>query len=313
MLRALPLLLLLAAYAAAGQEMEWRWAELPQGFQLDLTSGQVADAGGEQRLTWEDGLLACSGTLARWQSAQAGPAERVTREGAVPVGRRTDAGAVQRGSEWIFDIGDEGWGYLRVLSVKEEALSLEWSWAPASQAALERRPGSLRLRARGARIELDWQAEEGETYLVERRVVGDGSTFRPLARVRGERTLDQAPPEGLLEYRVRQLGRGPGLGTSRRTVYGAAAGDQPLEIVRGMTIDLLCGTSGAPSADLEVVHLTAQSISLRPLDGTLIHPFAQTGSMPWSLPAVEGARYVDAVRTLSTSAVVAVYLREQVY
>jgi hypothetical protein len=315
MLRALvPVLLAVGVLSGAGwaqaRTSTWRQAELPTGFQLDLSTGVVTDsrAGVQAVLSWEDGRLRSDAALALWPSQPEGPANTVRRG----EGREVQAPVVRRGDELLFDLGSAGWGYLRVLAVKPELVSLEWAHALARHTRMERDPHGLRVRAGQESVALDWDAPPGAVYRVERRVV-DAHDFRPLARVVGDRWLDTEPPDGLLEYRVSRFDSPQAFGAGRRTVRAVLSEEEPFELSRGQRLDLLSGESGGPAADLEVVHFTNQSVSLRPLDGTRIYPLPQTGAVPWTLPPVDGARYVDQVRTVPINAVLAAHLREGIY
>lgn len=314
-------LLLASAHQARAQEGRGLWhdVELPEGFYLDLSTGEVSS----RRPPDEHGALTLIGrrvlatpALSVWSGLGAERASsRLTRGG----GRRTPEVALARGAEWIFDARPETWGYLRVLDV-EPALRLEYAHAARGETSLHRRPSAVSVECRGDALFLSWfpAGESGADYAVFRSVLGAPGTEEELVATLGESTwTDRDPPSGrLLEYRVARLD-----GAHADRPFGARArgclevhpADWPQFLESGAQINLLSGDASSGRAHVEVVHAGPDMVHLRPLTETRLVPLSPSEGARWELPDPDEVEYTTALRALKVGGQMAALLSEGVF
>jgi hypothetical protein len=145
----------------------WADLELPAGFHLDLASGEVTSrrppslASGV--LSYENGRLESTPPLAAWQRVRA---ERISTRVARGGGDPASEPKLLPGTEFLFDIGPEVWGYLRVLSADEDVLTLEYARTDDGRPILEREPAHVSIQSSGRAFALTWPAldEPPPTY-----------------------------------------------------------------------------------------------------------------------------------------------------
>ncbi|MFT7680169.1 MAG: hypothetical protein ACI8QC_004175, partial [Planctomycetota bacterium] len=212
------------------------------------------------------------------------------------------------GDEFLYDLGDAGWGYVRILGFEEGTARLEIAPGIVGRNQLRRDPARLHVQAVGGGHQLEWAAEKGAQYWVRRRVVGDGAE-EEVARVNGGRWIDVNAPEGVLvEYRVARVS-GSGWGARARSVQQAQLGEWPLELRVGQRIDLLTGAEGVPSAQVEVTHASPPSVTLRVVGEALLTPInSYSGAAKWELPDLGNDIYTKKLRSLNEKGELGFYL-----
>lgn len=311
----------------AGQQTPaggWRDVELGPGLVLELASGRLR--GGERG---EAGCLGLDGEelwaeprLMRWSWAGGdGVSRRVVRGAGEGLGgggasqaSEADGGSPgggggthrpRVGEEYLYELGAEGWGYLRVLGVEAGRLRLEVAaganGGPAS--SLERRPAALSVEAQPDGHRLVWIAEPDVGYEVLRRILGEGTELS-VARLTGGEWLDAGVPAGAaVEYRVRATdGSGGGFGARARSVRQVHPGEWPLALRVGQKLNLLTGAEGSKGAHIEVTHVSMPNVTLRVVGPVELAGVPRPGgALPWELPAPETGAYSDKLRSMNLS------------
>ena len=296
-----------------GQPGDWREVELFPGAWLDLASGRVTGSEEGPSLLWTERGLESRRPLSLWRVG-AQPFSHHLERG---EGRLLDAPWLPGwGDEYLFDLGEQGWGYLGVRRLEGGRLLLEW--ARTDGAELDRRPAELQADSEGAAVRLGWPAEAGATYQVERRRVGGEGPWVALGSVSAGSFLDDDPLPGLSEYRVWLEDGSTAFGSSARLLRRRLDPDTPLELHVGQRIDLLEGTAGGEVdagdlPDLAVSGLQATWIRLTLLGGTRIFSLPRGRHPSWQLPPFDGSSYSRDSTTLMLGTSAAVHLSEGVY
>ena len=294
-----------AAPAGAQEALAGRWTdvELPEGFHLDLRTGEVSSRtpdAAEGVASYIDGRLHARPPLRAWER---GGAERMASSLPRGGGRVLESARPERGDELLFEVDARTWGYLRVLDAGSGALGLEYARARAGDERLRRDPADLEVSHPARGVGLAWRGGQGAEYEVRRSIVG-----RPderdvlLQRVRGDRFEDVDAPSGvLLEYHVARTdgehAERP-FGARARVAVELVPPTWPIAIERGSRVDLLSGELDGPGAHLEVLRAVAPHLQVRPLGGTRLAVLGPREQVSWTLPALEVADYADALRTL---------------
>ncbi len=313
-----------APAARAQTELElWRDVQLPEGMQLDLARGILAGPGEallEGYLVLDDGMLSANPPLrALARPAPLPPSWNVRRDEGV-AGPRHEARA---NAEFVFDLGGDLWGYLRVLDGEDDVVRLEIAYGPSSGTLVERDPIDVLTESMPEGLALRWHASESSPanakYLVWRTIVGQAAEGEPayaaelVAEVRGREWIDPAPPRRLLEYRVAREGASParaaGLGARARAIRVERPGEWPIELEAGMRIDLLTGELGGERAHLEILRLGAQRFQLRPLERTRLSLVSGPGDPSWVVPEA----YAPEIRNVLLGGELVARLAEGVY
>lgn len=278
-----------AASDAGLHDIWWRELSVPRGFVLDLGRGMASDrpaSADRPILAWGDhGLTAAVPLRFLDGLAPVGPRRRIGRdEGSATL----DLPAVA-GVEAVFDLGERGWGYLRVLSVDSMGCRLEYALqADQSASALERDPAVLSARSLREGIELTWEGNGSGPLLVERRPLGIGRAPAPweeIARPSGVAWTDGGAPRGAsFEYRVRRLASATGFGSTVVGVCGLAPESEALPLALKRRIDLVSCSDESDRFDLcvEYVGANGAQFSVGPL--VRAHLLAPAEARVWSLP-----------------------------
>lgn len=306
---------LCAARAPAGAGA-WEDVELPRGFGLDLASGVVSNRWPADApvLRYEEGLL------------RSAPPLRLLE----PLGRPGTRSAVERGSgrpveelapgvgaELLFDLGEPGFGYLRVLHVAADRLWLEHTFEPAPGAArLVREPAELRALSLERAVLLDWPAAEGR-FRVERRALGaqgSGSAWELLVEIEGHTFEDAgASSRELQEYRVRRSGSGAPLGARVRALAGMLPEEQPIELTRGRGLNLLAGVADGQRIDLAVEYVGSNGAQLFAGNGVQMRMLNANEMGSWELPSADDGSFREQRVFLTSDRALALRLPEGVY
>ncbi len=314
----------LVVHALPPQEesASWRDVVIAADTFLDLKDGTLASRpesleGGY--LVLEEGILTASP-----------PLRELTRPGPVVAswtvrrheGLAAPSSVVRVGAEYVFDLGGDGWGYLRVLGLDPDEGIARLELAHATRGANELRRDPIQLTAEDEPdgIVLSWRASEaGEPrgpYFVWRRVVGEQEeASERIARVDGLEWTDPDAPARLLEYRVARgdesTGRAAGLGARTRTIPLDRPAEWPLDLEAGMTIDLLTGRTGGERAHVEILRPGPTTVQVRPMDGVGLAVLPR-GEASWVVPEVyenAGVRPVPAGGELVARLPEGVYVR----
>ncbi|MFT5051124.1 MAG: hypothetical protein ACI8QZ_002532 [Chlamydiales bacterium] len=279
--------------APAQAPSSWQELDLPVGFSLDLTSGAVVSrpVSESNTIVYADGLLRAIPRLGRWERSTAERVSaRVVRGAGVPVNQPV---AVS-GDEFLFDLDDGSWGYLRVLRVGSESVRFELARADLQSEVLARDPREISVSSGRNEIGLFWaSAAPDSEYEVWRAVLESGAPPELLGRVTGSQFIDEdAPPGQPVEYRVQRVGDGPAFGASVRALTTDNPPEWPIPIERGLFIDLLSGEIGGPNAHVEVAYASDTHLNLRPTEGVLMARMTRSGtSSAWTLPDPAAGSY----------------------
>ena len=294
------------------QQLSWRDVELGPGLVLDLKTGRLrSGARGEWACVgWDGDELWAQPSLARWHWSGGGPVSiRVARGG----GEVQEPATAEMGAEYLYDLGSDGWGYLRVLAVEQDGVRLELARATQTS-ALERVPSTLSVAPEPSGHRLHWPAQEGEDYLVRRRRVGSDEVDLVM-RVKGGNWLDDsAPPGALLEYRVALASR-DAFGARKRAVRQVHPGGWPLSLRVGQTLNLLSGQTGGSGAHLEVTYVSPDQVAWRVIGGAQLTAIKGNGSeLPWQVPSVNDGGYSTRLARMQPATEMAFHLpAEDIY
>lgn len=314
----------LAGQSAAVQESSgggvWIDLELPAGFHLDLASGEVTSRPPSLPsgvLSYANGRLESTPRLAVWERVGA---ERTSTRVARGGGTTAKEPAPVPGTELLFDVGPDVWGYLRVLAADEDALTLEYARAGRvgeGRALLEREPAQVLVEHVGGQLTLTWPASEaGAEYEIRRAVIGPGGqAAEVVARgVRGGEWTDPDSPSGVVvEYRVARTDGGRAFGARARGAHVVQPGDWPMALDSGMFLNVITGEIGGESSHLEVIYAKPPYLNVRPLGGTKIAAIGVRRGDAWLLPEAGGGRYDDRRHAIKAGADVALHLPEGIY
>jgi len=310
----LALVLAAASLVPIDEEGAERWmlVELPSGFHLDLATGAVHSQPKSETgtLSYESGRVTSTPRLVGWEGAGA---ERVASKVARVGGRPLDRIKPAPGEEWIFDLGGEQWGYLRVVDRSQAALRLEYARAASSEDAfLEREPKHVEVGRADGHVRLEWLTEPGATYSVRRAYLSDEAPlFEVIDRVSAGEWTDPVLTRGVVsEYRIARVDRGPGFGTSVRALGEHLPGEWAIPLQKGARIDLLTGDTNAVDPDVEITYVQAPNVQVRPLGSARL---TMLSAAQWILPLANTSLYTDSIRSIRMEGALAAYLKEGIY
>lgn len=314
---ALALALLAGAAPAAGQ---WEDVDLPRGFRLELASGRVANQlpPDAPHLVYRAGRLESAAALYRLPTFGAEPRPRIERG----IGEAVAGVEARPGAELVYDLGAQGWGYLRVLAVGAERVRLERVHSEPEARALARQPLALAVRAGDGGLTLSWReaGPAGGSYLVERRFLPRGpdepdAGWESLAEVRGHAWLDErASPTRVAEYRVRALGdRAAPFGARARGVLNLHGSERPVPVARGMDLSLLTLLEDPARVDVRIQHANESLVQLAPGPGVLLRNLAPAEEDAWRLPDVSAPDWTSAAVFAGPGRGLAAHLPEGIY
>jgi len=287
---------LFAAATGHAQEGLWFDATLPEGFHLDLGTGAVADqtTGAEEGLlSYEEGRFFAEHKLRPLPVA--GAIERGAGDPAISP-------LAEAGDGYVFQLDSGAWGYLRVLSVASESVTLEYALAPEGSDSLARDPGEVRVTSEGKSLVVSWDGAADEEFMVMRGVVAapeDG--FKSLGTVAGGQLVDDGVPRGMaVEYRVTRVG-GQGFGARARGAVSEHPGEWPIALEAGMLINVLSGATDGQVAHIEIVNPGVKGVYIRPQPGTRLYGAAgrTPTHVPWVLRADNGNNYQEVAKSIA--------------
>ncbi|MCH2103789.1 MAG: hypothetical protein MK297_07255 [Planctomycetes bacterium] len=291
----------------------WEDVELPVGFYLDLGTGTVSNLApveAVQALTWDGESLLGPALL----SLIPGASERDRIE-------RGEGGAPQPGvmtlvgSEWCYELGELGWGYLRVLAVGAGRITMERAHLSGEELLLSREPAGLSWRARPEGVELSWGRSDRESarWIIERRALraervgaweAAGTSTEPWW------TDAEVEPDVLMEYRV--VLEGGGMGSRTRAIAGGVV-DGPVEVGQGDGVNVLTGEVGGARVDIQLEYINPKGVQIGPGEGVLIRALVANGRDAWELPPKDTPGYGPQRFFLSEGRDLALYLPEGLY
>ncbi len=278
------------AVASRGGRPEVRWedVELPAHFVLDLETGVVASRAPEGRplLSYEGGRLSSPVPLRVLPKAEgAGPRDVISRD----LGELVAGVEAEAGSELVFDLYGEAWGYLRVESVEEQRVALELVLEPrADRRQLVRDPADLTASSGDRGVELSWAAREGATYRVERRLLARGEDRGPadwtlLGQAATGSWFDEAVSSAqVAEYRVAL--EPEGFGARALGVGGFTPAGELLRVGANQSLNLLSGRVDDERSDLKVEFVRPTGVQLLPGEGASARVLTPTELAAWELP-----------------------------
>ena len=306
-------LALLGPQAGLSEMRAWADVELPVGFYLDLGTGRVsnlAPEAAELRVSWDGESLQGPALL----SLIAGSSERDRIE-------RGEGGAPQPGfmasvgSEWVYELGETGWGYLRVLSMDAGRISLERAHLVGEEVVLSREPAGISWNAKPLGVELSWgrSSRAGARWLIERRALRGERASR--WEVAGESTDPwwtdtEVEPDVVTEYRV--ILEGGGMGARVRAVAGGLL-DGPIELIQGEGINALTGEVGGPRTDIRLEYINPKGVQIAPGEGVIMRTLVASGREAWELPHKDTPGFGPQRYFLSEGRDLALYLPEGLY
>ena len=307
------LLALLGPQAGPSELHAWADVELPVGFYLDLGTGRVsnlAPEAAELGVSWDGESLQGPAIL----SLIPGASERDRLE-------RGEGGAPQPGfmasvgSEWAYELGEMGWGYLRVLSMGVGRISLERAHLGGEEVVLLREPAGISWSAKSNGVELSWgRSSKAEArWLIQRR------TLRSERATRWEDAGGSANPwwtdteiesDVVTEYRV--ILQGGGMGARVRAVAGGLL-DGSVELVQGEGINALTGEVGGPRTDIRLEYINPKGVQIGPGEGVIMRTLVASGRDAWELPHKDTPGFGPQRYFLSEGRDLALYLPEGLY
>jgi hypothetical protein len=274
---------------AGGAERLWEMVHLPANFVLDLGTGIVTSRGEGQRPTLEysRGRLHSASPLRLLPPHADAPRTRIDRDGGVAVSGTQPA----PGQELVFDCFEEAWGYLRVLAISDQAIELEYLLEPdLRRRELVREPARVGARSGPSGVQLDWSAQAGLFYRIERRRLprdpGDQrGDWEEVARVSSGRwTDDQVALARFSEYRVTLDSEDGGFGA---TGFGAAGIEPPdvrCEVGPGSELNLLSATTDNLRTDLTIEYVRSNGVQFFPGEGVEARVLMPEEESEWVLP-----------------------------
>jgi len=271
-------------------ERRWESVELPANFVLDLLSGVVASRpeGERPTLAYSRGLLVSESPLRLLPSAgEAGPRARVERDGGEAVPGTTPI----VGQELVFDCFDEAWGYLRVLAVSPEVVTLEYLLEPDLRTReLRREPAVLGAESGPAGVLLRWENPDGEIHRIERRRVARGRNDRrgdwnEVARSGDSQWVDDEVSLGsLTEYRVSREGAGGGFGSTALGVPGIEPPETRAQFAPGTDVNLLSLVDDGLRSDLRIEYVRPGGVQIFTPEGVAARELTSEAEQSWRLP-----------------------------
>jgi hypothetical protein len=279
-----------------GSERIWESVELPANFVLDLMSGLVASRPEGERpvLSYSRGRLMSVSPLRLLPMDQESPRPTIQRDG----GDAVPGVSPVVGQELVFDCFDEAWGYLRVLEVTPEAVTLEYLLEPNLQLReVSRLPSFLQADSGPAGVRLGWENKEGQVYRVERRRVARGpndlrSDWSVVAELAaGEWVDDEISLENLTEYRVSLVGGEGGFGATALGVAGIERPEIRAEVGSGTEINLLSLIDDGLRNDVKIEYVRPNGVQIFPGGGIEARQLSQDEEESWILPEVLSEGY----------------------
>jgi len=311
-----PILLLALLGPQTGEDVgasAWGDVKLPIGFHLDLATGAVSNRApqdAERGVVWNGEDLFGPALLA----LTPGASER-------DLIRRGDGNAPKPGGmalvdgELSYELGELGWGYLRVLKIDPGSVSLERAHCEAASVELSRTPAGISWSSAEEVVELSWARgeEEGARWLIERREqraagASPWSVVGVAAPPWGEDT--DAVRDVVLEYRV--VLEGGGMGSRVRAVVGGLA-DELIDVVQGGSVNALNGEVDGARTDLRVEFINPKGVQIGPGSGVVMRTLVPSGLSAWKLPARDLPGYGPQRYFLSEGRDLALHLPEGLY
>lgn len=296
----------------------WETVELPAGFSLDLLSGLVTSRPEGERPTLEytRGRLGSRSPLRLLPPDLVTPRARIERDGGEAVSGVTP----EVGQELVFDCFSAAWGYLRVLDVTPEAVTLEYLLeTDLEQRELRRAPAAVRASSGPEGVTLAWAAESGALYHVERRRLS-GAPGEPAGRWEtlgevGEGSFrdDLVALTWLSEYRVALVGDAGGFGTSALGVAGLEPPGARAEVEPGTDLNLLSATSDELRVDLTIQYVRSNGVQIKPGAGVEARNLTPEEERGWVLPEIEPDGYTNQLFFVQAGRVLALRLPEGVH
>jgi len=314
MLSAPHLLFTLFGPQVGSQELHaWADAELPVGFYLDLGTGRVSNLAPElarQGVSWDGESLLGPALLSLIPGAS--ERDRVERgEGGAP-----EPGLIASvGSEWAYELGEMGWGYLRVLSMDEGRVSLERAHMGGEELVLLREPAGISWSAKESGVELSWgRSSNAEArWLIERRALrSERHTHWEVAGDSTDPWWTDAAVEAdvVTEYRV--ILEGGGMGARVRAVAGGLL-DGPVELIQGEGVNALTGEVGGSRTDIRLEYINPKGVQIGPGEGVIMRTLVASGRDAWELPHKDTPGFGPQRYFLSEGRDLAIYLPEGLY
>ena len=276
------------ASAQAAPEVRWEDVELPAHFVLDLESAVVASRAPEGRplLSYEGGRLSSAVPL-RALPREEGPGTRgvVSRD----LGDLVPGVEAEVGTELIFDLFGETWGYLRVTALDEQSVTLEYALEPRSaRRQLVRDPAELSASSSDRGVELTWTASDAGTYRIERRRLARGDERAPTDWILlGEAATgswfdEEVSSSQVAEYRVSLAHEG--FGSRALGVGGFAPAGELLRVGPNQSLNLLSGRVDDERSDLEVEFVRPTGVQLKPGAGVQARVLSAAEFSAWEVP-----------------------------
>lgn len=255
-----------------GGERVWEAVELPANFVLDLQSGLVTSRsdGDRSTLAYSRGRLVSASPLRLLPPALESPRILIDRDG----GEAVPGSVPVVGQELVFDCFDEAWGYLRVLRVSPESVTLEFLLEPdLRRRDLLREPAALSSKSGPDGVRLNWDSHEGELYRVDRRRLPRGPKDRPgdwttVAKSgKGEWLDDEIALSHLSEYRVSRIASDGGFGSTALGVAGIEPPEVRAELGPGTEVNLLSAIDDGLRKDIKVEYVRPNAVQIFPGEG----------------------------------------------
>lgn len=300
------------------QERLWDSVELPANFVLDLQSGLVASRpnGDRPTLAYSRGFLSSASTLRLLPPSLETPRSVIDRDG----GESVSAASPTVGQELVFDCFDQAWGYLRVLAVSPEAVTLEYVLEPdLRRRELLREPPELVANSGPAGVQLSWRNDEGAICRIERRHVPRGPKDQKpdwfeVTRVGGTEWLDDEVNLGrLTEYRVSREGAGGGFGSVALGVAGIEPPEVRAELGPGTEVNLLSAIDDGLRVDVTIEYVRSNGVQLFPGEGVEARILTPDEEESWHLPADLSEGYRKQRFVVTPGRVLAMRLPEGIY
>ncbi|HPF13793.1 MAG: hypothetical protein H6830_08210 [Planctomycetes bacterium] len=206
---------------------------------------------------------------------------------------------VEVGQQLLYRLKDGTWGLIKVLHVQP-------SWLRVEQLVLEsgdRLGTEANLDLRGSSepdgYQLSWDPAPGQTFLVERWVVGQPEAAVALEPQTEPELFDRSAPRNtLLEYSVRRADDFRPA-TRLRLLRQEQPIDWPIPLETGLTLDLVTGAVGSAEPDLEVHQIVGSQVFLRAAEGC---PLSMSGRGDpldsWEAPPFGGRTYLPHIRSV---------------
>ena len=168
------------------------------------------------------------------------------------------------GDALVYRLPSGEWGRLVVLHrapdwirVEHAALAKDQDWILASQF-------DLRGSSEPTLHRLQWNAQPGSRYRIDRWIVGQNSLAQELATVEDGHWIDADPPRGaLVEYTVTALDGPPTAPERIRLLRQEQPMEWAYELETGLGIDLLTGAVHGPDPHIQIQQVVGNRVVLR--------------------------------------------------